>query len=146
LWSWQETIKAVFLNRVNILSEYEDIVHSPSYEIKLPSVISLKEYVQSVTSQYPTLVKIMSYLDEEEPLVDDSNSEFPRHLSRAEIEKLLEDKSSNVKNVIFRVKRDYYAEATVSTGKSFVFIPSGKIYSNRAVHGDEVAVEILPKS
>ena len=46
LWSWQETIKAVFLDRVNILSEYEDVIHSPSFEIKLPSVISLKDYVQ----------------------------------------------------------------------------------------------------
>ena len=45
LWSWQETIKAVFLDRVNILSEYEDVIHSPSFEIKLPSVISLKDYV-----------------------------------------------------------------------------------------------------
>tara|TARA_B100001173_G_C15764228_1_gene452322 strand:+ start:46 stop:594 length:549 start_codon:yes stop_codon:yes gene_type:complete len=46
LWSWQETIKAVFLERVNILSEYNDIIHSPSFAIKLPSVISLKEYVK----------------------------------------------------------------------------------------------------
>ena len=45
LWSWQESIKAVFLERVNIVSEYEDIVHSPSMEMRLPSVISLKQYV-----------------------------------------------------------------------------------------------------
>ena len=45
LWSWQDTIKAVFLKRVNIISEYETEIHSPSLTIKLPSVISLKEYV-----------------------------------------------------------------------------------------------------
>ncbi len=45
LWSWQESVKAVFLDRVNIVSEYEDVVHSPSVEMRLPSVISLKEYV-----------------------------------------------------------------------------------------------------
>ena len=45
LWCWQDAIKAAFLNRVNILSEYETEVHSPSLSIKLPSVISLKEYV-----------------------------------------------------------------------------------------------------
>ena len=45
LWCWQDAIKATFLNRVNILSEYETEVHSPSLSIKLPSVISLKEYV-----------------------------------------------------------------------------------------------------
>jgi 5-methylcytosine-specific restriction endonuclease McrA len=45
LWSWQDTVKAVFLERVNVVSEYERAVRSPSWEIKLPSVISLKQYV-----------------------------------------------------------------------------------------------------
>ena len=30
LWGWQDTVKAVFLDRVNIVSEYEHAVHSPS--------------------------------------------------------------------------------------------------------------------
>jgi hypothetical protein len=42
LWSWQDAIKAVFLERVNILAEYERTVRSPSFEMKLPSVVSLK--------------------------------------------------------------------------------------------------------
>ena len=46
LWSWQDAIKAVFLERVNIVSEYEFAVHSPSFEMKLPSVVSLKSYVK----------------------------------------------------------------------------------------------------
>src|ERR1700743_2534391 len=46
LWSWQDTIKAVFLERVIILEEYDRIVHSPSFEMKLPSVVSLKTYVK----------------------------------------------------------------------------------------------------
>lgn len=46
LWSWQDVIKAVFLDRVNIISEYEDVVvRSPTLEMKLPSVIALKEYI-----------------------------------------------------------------------------------------------------
>lgn len=45
VWSWQESIKAVVLDRVNVVSEYDRVVHSPSFEIPLPSVISLKEYV-----------------------------------------------------------------------------------------------------
>ena len=44
VWSWQETIKAVFLGRVNVISEYERTVRSPRWEMKLPSVISLKKY------------------------------------------------------------------------------------------------------
>lgn len=46
LWSWQEAIKAVFLDRVQIIEEYETEVHSPGFRMKLPSVIALKDYVQ----------------------------------------------------------------------------------------------------
>ena len=46
LWSWQDAIKAVFLERVNIVSEYDRTVRSPSFEMRLPSVVSLKTYVQ----------------------------------------------------------------------------------------------------
>ncbi|MCR9220029.1 MAG: HNH endonuclease [Alphaproteobacteria bacterium] len=46
VWSWQEAIKAVVSDRVNVISEYERAVRSPSFEIRLPSVISLKEYIQ----------------------------------------------------------------------------------------------------
>lgn len=45
LWSWQEAVKAVFLDRVNIISYYDRVIHSPSWEMRLPSVISLKEYI-----------------------------------------------------------------------------------------------------
>ncbi len=46
LWSWQDSIKAVFLDRVNIVSEYDRAVRSPSVEMQLPSVIALKDYVR----------------------------------------------------------------------------------------------------
>jgi 5-methylcytosine-specific restriction endonuclease McrA len=45
LWSWQDSVKAVFLERVNIVSEYDQTVHSPSIEMRLPSVIALKDYI-----------------------------------------------------------------------------------------------------
>ena len=45
LWSWQDAIKAVFLDRVNIVSEYKRQVHSPSLSMRLPSVVSLKQYI-----------------------------------------------------------------------------------------------------
>ena len=31
LWGWQDAIKAVFLERVNIVSQYEFTVRSPSF-------------------------------------------------------------------------------------------------------------------
>jgi 5-methylcytosine-specific restriction endonuclease McrA len=46
LWSWQDAIKAVFLERVTILEEYDRVIHSPSFEMRLPSVVSLKTYVK----------------------------------------------------------------------------------------------------
>ena len=45
VWSWQDAVKAVFLERVNIVSEYEEEVRSPSFSMRLPSVIALKQYV-----------------------------------------------------------------------------------------------------
>ena len=48
LWSWQDAVKAVCLDRVTIVSEYDYSISSPSMEMKLPSVIALKEYVPQV--------------------------------------------------------------------------------------------------
>jgi 5-methylcytosine-specific restriction endonuclease McrA len=45
LWNWQDAVKAVVTKRVNVVSEYEAVVRSPSFELALPSVIALKEYV-----------------------------------------------------------------------------------------------------
>lgn len=45
LWHWQDAVKAVFLDRVNIVEEYEREVHAPGFSMKLPSVIALKNYV-----------------------------------------------------------------------------------------------------
>ncbi len=46
LWTWQEAVKAAFLDRVTILSEYEEVVRSPTTEIRIPSVVVLKDYVK----------------------------------------------------------------------------------------------------
>jgi 5-methylcytosine-specific restriction endonuclease McrA len=45
LWSWQDTVKAVFLDRVSIIAEYEREVHATNFSMKLPSVIALKDYI-----------------------------------------------------------------------------------------------------
>ena len=46
LWCWQDAVKAVFLDRVSVLSEYEREVRSPSLSMRLPSVIALKDYIR----------------------------------------------------------------------------------------------------
>ena len=45
LWAWQDSVKAVFLERVDIVSEYDRKVHSPGFEMRVPSVVALKRYV-----------------------------------------------------------------------------------------------------
>jgi 5-methylcytosine-specific restriction endonuclease McrA len=60
LWSWQDALKAVFLDRVNIVSEYETVVRSPSCEFRLPSVVSLKQYVQP--SRHPAFTRFNVFL------------------------------------------------------------------------------------
>ena len=60
LWNWQNALKAVFLDRVTIISEYDFEVHSPSCSIKLPSVIALKEYVKQ--PEYPAFTRFNLFL------------------------------------------------------------------------------------
>ncbi len=45
LWSWQDAVKAVFLDRVQVVDHYEQIVRSASFEMEIPSVVALKDYV-----------------------------------------------------------------------------------------------------
>ncbi len=45
VWNWQETIKAIFLDRVAVVSHYDRVIRSPGREFKLPSVVALKQYI-----------------------------------------------------------------------------------------------------
>jgi 5-methylcytosine-specific restriction endonuclease McrA len=60
LWSWQDTVKAVFLDRVNIVSEYDRYVRSASFEMKIPSVVALKTYVKPAL--YPAFTRFNVFL------------------------------------------------------------------------------------
>ena len=50
LWSWQDSIKSVYLDRVSIVNHYDKIIHSPSFSMKLPSVIALKSYIKPLSN------------------------------------------------------------------------------------------------
>ncbi len=60
LWCWQDTVKAVFLDRVNIVSEYERCVRSASFKMRLPSVVALKNYVKPAL--YPAFTRFNVFL------------------------------------------------------------------------------------
>ncbi len=47
IWPWQEAVKAIFRESVHVISEYERVVRSPGLQVKLPSVLALKEFVPS---------------------------------------------------------------------------------------------------
>ena len=60
LWCWQDAVKAVFLDRVDIVSEYDRVVRSPSFEFRLPSVVSLKTYVKP--ARHPAFTRFNVFL------------------------------------------------------------------------------------
>ena len=59
LWSWQDTVKAVWSDRVTIISEYDQQISSPSLQMNLPSVIALKEYVPQTRN--PAFTRLMCF-------------------------------------------------------------------------------------
>lgn len=60
LWPWQTAIKAVFLERVDIVASYDREVHSPSLDMKIPSVIALRQYVRP--SEFPAFTRFNLFL------------------------------------------------------------------------------------
>ena len=46
LWPWQEAVKAVWMDRVTIAAEYDQTVRSQRMEMRIPSVVVLKDYVK----------------------------------------------------------------------------------------------------
>ena len=60
LWSWQDSIKSVFLDRVSIVSYYDRQIRSPSFSMKLPSVIALKSYIR--TQSNPNFTRFNVFL------------------------------------------------------------------------------------
>jgi 5-methylcytosine-specific restriction endonuclease McrA len=45
LLPWQDTVRAVFLERVSIVAEYDQVVRSATFSMRLPSVVALKRYI-----------------------------------------------------------------------------------------------------
>ena len=60
LWPWQTAIKAVFLERVDIVASYERLVHSINLDMQIPSVIALRQYVRP--SEFPAFTRFNVFL------------------------------------------------------------------------------------
>ena len=63
LWSWQDAVRAIFRQSVVVVSEYERVVRSPTHEIRLPSVLALKEYIPSASR--PAFTRFNVFLRDE---------------------------------------------------------------------------------
>lgn len=60
LWPWQTAVKAVFLDRVDIVDEYQREIHSANCKMRLPSVIALRQYVKP--NQHPAFTRFNLFL------------------------------------------------------------------------------------
>ncbi|MGB7373334.1 HNH endonuclease [Pontixanthobacter sp.] len=60
IWPWQTAIKAVFLDRVDIVASYDREVHSPSLDMQIPSVIALRQYVKP--NEWPAFTRFNLFL------------------------------------------------------------------------------------
>ena len=58
LWSWQDAVKSVFLDRVSIVSNYKRKIRSPSFEMNLPSVIALKNFIKPSEHHHHTFQEL----------------------------------------------------------------------------------------
>jgi 5-methylcytosine-specific restriction endonuclease McrA len=63
LWSWQDAIKAIFRGSVDIVAEYDRTVRSPGFEMKLPSVLALKDFVPN--KRTPAFTRFNVFLRDE---------------------------------------------------------------------------------
>ena len=62
LWSWQDTLRAVFSGKATVVSTYQDLlVRSVSCTFPLPSVIALKTY-QKMPNQTPVISRRNLYI------------------------------------------------------------------------------------
>ncbi|MEO6247699.1 MAG: HNH endonuclease [Sphingomicrobium sp.] len=60
LWPWETAVKAMFLERVDVVSLYDREVHSPTRSLKLPSVIALRQFVKP--NEYPAFTRFNLFL------------------------------------------------------------------------------------
>ena len=60
LWPWQAAVKAMFLERVDVVALYDREVHSPTRTLKLPSVIALRSFVRP--NEHPAFTRFNLFL------------------------------------------------------------------------------------
>ena len=52
---WQDSIRAVMAKKAIVVAEYDIAIRSPSYELRLPSVIALKQFRKNPEEAVPAM-------------------------------------------------------------------------------------------
>lgn len=60
LWPWQAAIRAIFLDRVDVVHTYDRTVRSAHSEMALPSVVALRDYVKP--AKHPAFTRFNVFL------------------------------------------------------------------------------------
>jgi 5-methylcytosine-specific restriction endonuclease McrA len=45
-WTWTDAVKALMLDRVTLVAEYDEFIPTPLHKIRYPSIIAVKKYQQ----------------------------------------------------------------------------------------------------
>jgi exosome complex exonuclease DIS3/RRP44 len=95
--------------------------------------------------KYPDLVELLARMVSFEKEREKGSWVYPDHLAPADLAAGLA--SGKLKKGTYKVNRDYFSESTVSSRDmdAPIFIPD-LLHSNRAIDGDIVVVELLPRS
>ncbi|KAF8376338.1 dis-3 [Pristionchus pacificus] len=104
--------------------------------------MSLKEYIQGLECADKEKEKMLSHISIYDKSNDDGKLLFEEHLSHEEIGRGLAE--GKIKKAQFSVSRENYREGTVLIDGDTQWFVTGK-YTNRAVNGDTVGVELLPE-
>ncbi|GMH79438.1 hypothetical protein TrLO_g3610 [Triparma laevis f. longispina] len=81
LWSWQESIKAVFSGRVSVVDSYDYIIRGVGLSVPLPSVIALHDYIPEATQKSPAFTRRNIFLRDDYKCQYCSSKFAPRDLT-----------------------------------------------------------------
>ena len=159
LWCWQDAVKSVFLDRVSIVSNYRRKIRSPSFEMSLPSVIALKNFVKpSDTQRVIRAYEVKSFTKRsiydwfKSTRSDYENDDFFKiyiDFPRAELIKRIEDRTQDmIKNgAVSEVKKFIKLKVPkVKTASKAIGIAEIREYLKKKIEISEVIQKISIKT
>ncbi|KAI8807108.1 hypothetical protein BJ742DRAFT_813489 [Cladochytrium replicatum] len=138
-----------------LVTDDADSRRRASVDDGIAAALSVREYVRTLESAHPELVDMVAAGEEEAEKIDDARKfTYEDHISAVQVVAGL--KAGTLYQGSFGVSNHNYLEASISAS-DFSFVHAGKevvassililgrANMNRAVHGDVVAVQLLPK-